>query len=110
MSGRLPTGLLVEAVLRNLTKAAVPYYILQTGNHGSGLLMLKLSDTKGQCRLITQQRNFETDELEWVDALNQDMVEEQKADAYIQRAKDFDPDIWIIEIEDTTMKNPFEEE
>lgn len=109
MSDRLPTALYVEAHLKTLTNNAVFYYFIQKGNHGSGIIMLKLNGMKGQVRLISQQRNFETDKMEWVNVLEKETLEEPEADAYIQRAIARDPDLWVIEIEDTEMNNPFED-
>lgn len=105
---RLPTALFVDAHLKTLTATGIYYYFIQKGNHGSGLIMLKLNNLKGQVRLITQQRDFETDEMVWVDALDKEILDEADADAYIQRAIDSDPDLWVIEIEDADMQNPFE--
>ena len=109
MSDRLPTALWVDAHLKNLTDKAVYYHYIQKGNHSSGIVMLKLNDLKGQIKLLTQERNFMTDKLEWVDALGKEMVEEAEADAYIRRAVSRDPDLWVIEIEDSEMQNPFED-
>ena len=106
---RLPTKLWIDAVLAPLNGRGIFYYIHQAGNNGSGLILLKLTDTKGECKLLTQQRNFETDALDWVPALAQEDVAEVDADAYIARAKDRDPDLWVIEVEDPAMNNPFEE-
>lgn len=105
---RLPTGLWVDAHLRNLTAAAIFYTIIQKGNHASGLVMLKLNGMRGQVKLLMQERNFESGALEWVSALGDDPVEEAKADAYIHRACNRDPDLWVIEIEDPLMNNPFD--
>lgn len=103
----LPTALWVEARLRKLEQDFVPHYYLQKGNYASGLVMVKSDGLKGFCRLYTQQRNFMSGELEWIDALDQEIIEYEKADAYIQRAIKSDPDLWAIEIEDKEMKNPF---
>ena len=46
--------------------------------------------------------------LGWMHALDEEEVEENQIDAYIRRALDRDPDIWVIEIEDKTLTNPFE--
>lgn len=108
--GQLPTGLWVDAVLATLTKNAIPYYFVQKGNHSSGLIILKLNGMRGQVRLLVQQRDFMEDTLVWVDALGEEMVEEKAADAYIQREVSTDPDLWVLEIEDETMSNPFEGE
>ena len=49
-----------------------------------------------------------SDEIEWIDALGQELVDEPKADEYIRRQCDIDPDLWVIEIEDEAMSNPFD--
>lgn len=105
---RLPTALYVDAHLATLTQRGCFYYFLQKGNHGSGLVMLKLNGLKGLVKLITQERDFDTDEMGWINALDKEILEEPAADAYIQRAIQRDPDLWVIEIEDTDMQNPFD--
>lgn len=110
MSGdRLPTGLMVDAALQNLTMQGKSFYYIQKGNHSSGIIMLKLSDMRGMCKLIMQQRNFMTNEMEWIDALGKEEIEEAEADAYIRRSVENDPDLWVIEIEGEAKANPFEE-
>tara|TARA_A200000113_G_scaffold88680_1_gene79163 strand:+ start:1023 stop:1355 length:333 start_codon:yes stop_codon:yes gene_type:complete len=105
---RLPTSLLVDAVLTPLNGRGIFYYITQKGNHASGLILLKLNGLKGQVKLIGQQRNFMTDEIEWVPAIKEALVSEADADQYIQRQCEFDPDLWVIEIEGEAMDNPFD--
>lgn len=109
MSDRLPTALYVDAQLRNLTQQAKFFHFIQKGNHSSGIVMLKLNSLQGKVKLIIQERDFMTDEMTWASALEQETVDEPDADAYIQRAIDRDPDLWVIEIEDPEMQNPFED-
>ncbi|MEZ5813348.1 MAG: DUF1491 family protein [Alphaproteobacteria bacterium] len=104
---QLPTALFVEGHLATLTTKGTFYYFIQKGNPSSGLILLKLNGLKGQVRLLTQQRDFMEDTLIWTNALDEETVEESKADAYIQRAISRDPDLWVLEIEDTEMNNPF---
>lgn len=104
--GRLPTALWVEAVLASVSAKGLYYYIPSRGDHSTGLILLKLNSLQGPCRLLTQQRNFDG-ELVWVNALQDDNPSEQDADAYIERAIKYDPDLWVIEIEDQEMNNPF---
>ena len=56
---------------------------------------------------MTQIRDMDGN-LGWMNALSQERVAESDADAYIRRAVDRDPDIWVIEVEDREGKNPFE--
>jgi hypothetical protein len=104
---RLPTGLWIDAHLRKLTTAAIFYTVVQKGNHASGLVMLKLNGMRGQVKLLMQERNFESGALEWVFVFKEELAEESKADEYIRRAISRDPDLWVIEIEDPLMANPF---
>lgn len=107
MDASLHTGLMVEATLRPLNDRGVFYYITNKGNHASGVILLKLSDTKGKCKLLIQQRDLEGN-MGWMHALKEEVLEEGQADAYIQRSIQRDPDIWAIEIEDPEMNNPFD--
>lgn len=107
---RLPAGLWIEAHLRKLDACAIPAFVVRRGNHASGLILLKLNGLKGKVRLLIQERNFESGELEWVHALEHETVDEFSADQYIQRAAARDPDLWVIEVEDPDMKNAFAEE
>ena len=109
MSDRLPTALYVDAQLKNLEQEAKYYHFIQKGNHSSGLIVLKINNLSGKVKLILQERDFMTNKMQWVSGLEEDIVEEQEADAYIQRAVSRDPDLWIIEIEDREMQNPFED-
>ena len=109
MSDRLPTALYVDAHLKNLTAQAKYYHYIQKGNHSSGIVMLKLNSLQGKVKLIIQERDFMTDQMTWAAALEEEIVDEPTADEYTQRAIDRDPDLWVIEIEDKQMQNPFDE-
>ncbi len=104
---RLPVHLWIDAQLKPLNDRGVFYYIQQRGEKNSGVILLKLNGLHGACKLLIQQRDLEGD-LGWMRVLGKEQVEEDEADAYIERARSRDPDLWVIEIEDTQMQNPFE--
>lgn len=103
----LPVHLWIDAQLAPLSGRGIFYYILQRGEKNSGVVLLKISGLQGSCRLIIQQRGFDG-VLGWMDAMNKEQVDEADADSYIQRSILRDPDLWVIEIEDREMNNPFE--
>jgi hypothetical protein len=103
---RTPTYLWVEAKLRELSDKAVGVYVAHRGEKMGGLVLLKLDNLEGQCRLLTQQRNLDG-VLEWVDVYQENIIDNKKADDYITRSVQRDPDVWVIEIEDKEMTNPF---
>jgi hypothetical protein len=108
---RLPTGLMVGAVMRKLTAAGQGAYILQKGDAERGTLLVKLVGRDGSCRLELQQRDLDA-RLVWMSAFREADVTEAKSDEYITRARARDPDLWIVEIEvaDSASPNPFAEE
>lgn len=106
MSGdRLPTYLWLDAMVREVTARGVGIYITQRGERMGGMVLVKIADTRGQCRLILQQRDLDGI-LQWVPALKDDITDEKSADDYIARAIGRDPDLWVVEVEDREMKNP----
>ncbi|PCJ96349.1 MAG: hypothetical protein COA45_11125 [Zetaproteobacteria bacterium] len=104
---RLAVHLWIDAQLKPLNNRGVFYYIQQRGERNTGTILLKVNGLSGECHLLTQQRDLDG-KLGWVNALRKELVEESDADQYIQRAISRDPDLWVIEIEDRKMVNPFE--
>ena len=104
---RLPTGLWIEAKLRDLDHKAVSYYVANKGNYFSGTVLLKINGLNGYCQVLTQLRD-ECGKLKWAAPLKETKMAELNADAYIKRSIDRDGDIWVIEIEDRNFTNPFE--
>jgi hypothetical protein len=104
---RLPTALWVEAHLKRLALEGVPYYVLNKGAYAAGTVMLKLFAPGQGAKILQQQRDLDG-VMGWLGLFNGDVVEESKADDYIRRAVDRDPDVWVIEIEDKGFANPFE--
>ena len=105
---RLPTHLFVDAHLKRLDQQAKFYYILQRGDRNSGIILLKLNGLENGCKLLIQQRDLDGI-LGWDNALANDMPPESEIDAYIERSKNRDPDLWVIEVEDRELENPFED-
>ncbi len=106
MTDDLPTGLWVEAHLRKLDLAGIHYYIVNRGVHSRGTVLLKLIWPGQGCRLLMQERNLDG-VLGWTNAFSAENVEEKQADDYIRRSVARDPDVWVIEVEDKELKNPF---
>ncbi len=100
---RIPTHLWVEAKVRELNAINIPTFILQKGEKMDGVILFKISDCQGKCKLKTRQRNFDG-ALEWVDVFENEIINETKADDYISRSKKRDPDLWAIEAEHPQME------
>lgn len=102
----IPVHIWIEAGIKSLEDRGIFYYIPQRGERNSGLVLLKISDRKGGCALLTQERDLDGN-LGWINAMGEEKLDEKKADDYIRRSIGRDPDLWVIEIEDPDMNNPF---
>lgn len=100
---RIPTHLWVEAEVRRLSGAGHGVYVAARGDKTGGMVIQKISDMAGNCRLRGQQRDL-LGKLVWINILQDEIVPEREADAYIKRAVERDPDLWVVEIEDRTMQ------
>lgn len=106
-SPRTPTHIWVEAKIRELASQGIGVYVTHKGEKMGGLVLLKLSNPKDrECKLLTQQRDLDG-VMGWVNVFIEEVIAEQKADDYIVRSVDRDPDLWVIEIEQEEMLNPF---
>ena len=104
---RLPTELWVQLHLRRCSADATPVALLRRGEPERGTVLLKLNQIEAGCRILSQARDLEG-RLGWLPALGGRLVPEAEADAYIARAVERDPDLWVIEIEDRNGRNPFD--
>lgn len=104
---RLPTALWVDAHVRRCITQAIPVYVVHKGAPASGTVMVKIVLRDKTCFLLNQARD-ENSQMGWMQIFDDAPVDEPKADAYIRRSLERDPDIWVIEVEDAEGKNPFE--
>jgi hypothetical protein len=104
---RTPTHIWVDAKIRELSSQGIGVYVTNKGEKMGGLVLLKITNPSAhECKLLTQQRNLDG-VLEWVNVFSEEVLLEQKADEYISRSIVLDPDLWVIEVENPKMDNPF---
>ncbi|MDG1995770.1 MAG: DUF1491 family protein [Emcibacteraceae bacterium] len=96
---RLKTGLWVAAEIRRLEIQFIPAVVLHKGDEARGLVLIKQYVHGQGARLYSQTRDID-DNLIWHEPLGGNFMEERKADEYITRQRNFDEDLWVIEIED----------
>ncbi len=89
--------------MRRLSSSGHGVYVTARGDKIGGMVLQKISNMNGQCRLMGLQRDL-LGQLVWINVLQDEIIEEREADAYIERATSRDPDLWVVEIEDRQMQ------
>ncbi len=96
---RLKTGLWVQAQIRLCDIDSIPAVVVHRGDGDAGAVLLRINRLSDGCEVLTRFRGLDG-ELGWLRATGPDPVDESKADDYVRRQIDRDPDVWVIEIED----------
>lgn len=95
---RLKAGIFVRALIRRAQVAGASAFVVRKGAEEAGAVILTLSRLDGTSLLLNQARNGKG-ELVWAKPLG-DWGAEDKARAWLDKQIRFDPDLWIVEIED----------
>ncbi|MBQ2261733.1 MAG: DUF1491 family protein [Loktanella sp.] len=104
---RLTADIWVSAYLTRLRLAAIPAFVVSRGDATAGAVMVKLNTLDG--RACCYQRSFDltTGERQWVVLAEGD---EPEVDQSIRRQSGFDPDLWVIEVEDRQGRHLLDED
>jgi hypothetical protein len=103
---RLKSAIYVQALIRRCEAAGASAYLLRRGAEEAGAVFIKLNRLDGTLMVLSPARRGE--ELVWTRPLG-DAADEQRCADYFTKQVRFDPDIWIVEIEDRAGR-PFVDE
>mgnify|MGYP001952768627 FL=1 len=96
----------MQAYLRRLSLANIPAFVTAKGDATAGAVLIKQAPLDGTATLF--QRSYDLDgNRVWVTLAQ---GEERAVDESIMRQRSFDPDIWVIEVEDRTGRHLLDEE
>ena len=102
---RLPTKLWVDALVRRAQLDGASAFVLQRGDEERGDVVLKIADLQGGARVYVPRTSMEGTRV-FVDLESQSVgPDEASVDAYIQRVRTRDRDLWVIEIEDQEARH-----
>lgn len=107
VSARLTTDFWVGAYLARLAAAAIPAFLTAKGDATAGAVLVKIATLDGKASAFHRAYGPDGERI-WA-ALAED-VPEAEADAALARQRSFDPDIWIIEIEDKKGRTLLDED
>ena len=94
---RLAADLWVSAYMTRLRLLDIPAFVVARGDATAGAIMVKLNTLDGQAALYHRSFDLLNDQRKW-DILYQG--DDQSVEAAIAKQRHYDPDLWVIEVED----------
>ncbi|MCV6591451.1 MAG: DUF1491 family protein [Silicimonas sp.] len=103
---RLTSEIWVAAYLTRLRLATIPAFVVQRGDGTAGAVLVKLNMLDGSACCFQRSFDLMSGERQWV-VLTEGA--EADVDASIAKQRGFDPDLWVIEIEDKAGRHLLDE-
>ena len=94
---RLTADFWVAAYLARLRQEDIPAFIVARGDGTAGAVLVKLNTLDGQATLFQRSMDPMTGARAWMILAE---GAEADVDATLTRQRDFDPDLWVVEVED----------
>ncbi len=103
---RLTAEFWVSAYLRRLQLSDIPAFVTSKGDATAGAVLVKLNSLDGQACCYQRSFDLMSGERAWV-VLAQGV--EADVDAALAKQRSFDPDLWVIEVEDREGRHHLDE-
>lgn len=94
---RLTADIWVSAYLTRLRLADIPVFVTARGDATAGAVLVKVNTLDGQATAFQRSFDLMSGERTWV-VLTQG--EDAAVEAVLARQRGYDPDVWVIEVED----------
>lgn len=94
---RLTADFWVSAYLNRLRLYEIPAFVVAHGDDTAGAVLVKLNTLDGKARAFQRSFDLMSGERAWM-VLAEGV--EADVDAALTKQRSFDPDLWVIEVED----------
>ncbi len=105
MEPRLAAEFWVGAYLARLRFADIPAFVVRRGDETAGAVIVKLNTLDGRAKAFARSYDMDGNRVWTVLAEGA----EAEVDAALARQRGFDPDLWIVEIEDRAGRTLLDE-
>lgn len=103
---RLTARFWVDAYLARLRLADIPAFVVAHGDDTGGAVLVKLATLDGRARLFHRSFDLNSGARVWAVLVEGD---EPEVDGAVARQRGFDPDLWVIEVEDKAGRHLLDE-
>ena len=98
---RLTTDIWISAYRAKLEREGIPFYFYKTGHKSAGAILIKVLDFEEEVELY-HRINVLNGGQKWEKLMS---GSEEQIDKAIKKQCNFDPDVWVLVIDDPRGKN-----
>ena len=106
MTPKLTSDFWVRAYLRRLQLADIPAFITAKGDATAGAVIVKLNTLDGNAKAFHRSYDLDGNRVWAILAEGA----ERDVDVSLTKQRSFDPDIWVVEVEDRTGRHLLDED
>jgi hypothetical protein len=102
---RLKAGIWVDAYLRRCSGEGLAVYVARRGDADAGAILIKVDYLNGETMVYAPAiggPDIDYGDRHWRRLTGLEPVDDERAEQAIGRQVSFDPDIWVIVVEDRT--------
>lgn len=103
---RLTADIWVSAYLTRLRLIEIPAFVVKRGDSTAGAVLVKMNTLDGQACCYQRSFDLMTGDRKWMVLVEGD---EAAVDASVTKQCSFDPDLWVIEVEDRQGRHLLDE-
>ena len=100
---RLKSEIWVKAYVRGCASQGVPAMVVRHGDDDAGAIYIKIAHLDGRAALYgPSPSGFDEGQTDrrWTLHLDAEKTTDADVDTYLARQAEFDPDLWVVEVED----------
>ena len=101
---RLKASIWVQAYIRQCDRRGVSIVVMRHGDDDAGAIYIKVSLLDGQAMLFgpAPPGGYELDGVPqiWIAQFDSEIVDEETVDQFLASQLRFDPDLWVLVVED----------
>lgn len=98
MTPRLTSRMTIDALFRRVRAEGGFATVIAKGDESAGAILLLCRD-RGEVRSLKERAAGLDGIYEWIPCGPQGVATDSERDSYIQRRRDRDPDLWLIELD-----------
>ncbi|MEQ8255718.1 MULTISPECIES: DUF1491 family protein [Roseovarius] len=103
---RLTAEFWVHAYLARLRLMDIPAFVVAHGDDTGGAVLVKLNTLDGQAAVFQRSFDLMSGARTWVTLAEGD---ERDVDQAVAKQRSFDPDLWVVEVEDRQGRHLLDE-